>query len=66
MSSRALAALSIFLLAACSSLVVNQNAQQAEPFPPPKNEPPIITPGKTDSDPPSDAIVLFDGKDLSK
>lgn len=28
-------------------------------------EPPIVTPGKTDSDPPSDAIVLFDGKDLS-
>jgi hypothetical protein len=28
-------------------------------------EPPIITPGETDADPPSDAIVLFDGKDLS-
>jgi len=28
-------------------------------------EPPIITPGKTDADPPSDAVVLFDGKDLS-
>ena len=28
-------------------------------------EPPIVTPGKADSDPPSDAIVLFDGKDLS-
>jgi hypothetical protein len=28
-------------------------------------EPPVIKPGKTDSDPPSDAIVLFDGKDLS-
>src|SRR4051794_2595307 len=28
-------------------------------------EPPIITPGKTDADPPSDAIVLFGGKDLS-
>jgi hypothetical protein len=28
-------------------------------------EPPIVTPGKTDADPPSDAIVLFDGKDLS-
>ena len=27
-------------------------------------EPPIVTPGKTDSDPPSDAIVLFDGKNL--
>jgi hypothetical protein len=28
-------------------------------------EPPIVTPGKTDNDPPSDAVVLFDGKDLS-
>jgi hypothetical protein len=28
-------------------------------------EPPVVTPGKTNSDPPSDAIVLFDGKDLS-
>ena len=28
--------------------------------------PPIVTPGRTDSDPPSDAIVLFDGSDLSK
>src|SRR5437899_2992454 len=29
-------------------------------------EPKVVTPGKADSDPPSDAIVLFDGKDLSK
>ena len=35
------------------------------PFLPPKNEPPIVTPGKNNSDPPSDAVVLFDGKDLS-
>lgn len=28
-------------------------------------EPPVVTPGAKDSDPPSDAIVLFDGKDLS-
>jgi len=27
--------------------------------------PPVVTPGKTDAAPPSDAIVLFDGKDLS-
>ncbi len=27
--------------------------------------PPVVTPGRTDSDPPSDAIVLFDGTDLS-
>jgi Domain of Unknown Function (DUF1080) len=29
-------------------------------------EPKIVTPGATSIDPPSDAIVLFDGKDLSK
>ena len=29
------------------------------------NEPPVVTPGKTSADPPSDAIILFDGKDLS-
>jgi hypothetical protein len=29
-------------------------------------EPKVVTPGKGDSDPPSDAVVLFDGKDLSK
>jgi hypothetical protein len=28
-------------------------------------EPPVVTPGKTDNDPPSDAVILFDGKDLS-
>jgi hypothetical protein len=28
-------------------------------------KPPIVTPGATNSDPPSDAIVLFDGTDLS-
>jgi len=40
--------------------------QDPQPFPSPKNEPPIVTPGKTDQEPPSDAIILFDGKDLSK
>ena len=29
-------------------------------------EPKVITPGERPSDPPSDAVVLFDGKDLSK
>ena len=28
--------------------------------------PPVVTPGEKPGDPPSDAIVLFDGKDLSK
>ena len=29
-------------------------------------EPKLVAPGKTDADPPADAVVLFDGKDLSK
>ncbi len=29
-------------------------------------QPPIVTPGATDSQPPSDAVVLFDGQDLSQ
>jgi Domain of Unknown Function (DUF1080) len=28
--------------------------------------PPVVTPGKTDEDPPSDAIVLFDGRNLDE
>ena len=40
--------------------------QDAAPFPAPKTEPPIVTPGKTSADPPSDAIVLFDGKSLAR
>jgi len=60
-----LTSVSILALSA-SSLTAAKPQQQQPPFPPPKNEPAIVTPGKTDSDPPSDAIVLFDGKDLSK
>jgi len=40
-------------------------AQDPAPFPPPRMEPPIVTPGKTSADPPSDAVVLFDGKSLA-
>ncbi|TWU00170.1 hypothetical protein Pla108_11150 [Botrimarina colliarenosi] len=29
------------------------------------DQPPVVTPGETDRDPPSDAVVLFDGKDMS-
>jgi len=45
------------------------SAQQS-PKPNPKDTevwepvPPVVTPGATDSEPPSDAIVLFDGKNL--
>jgi hypothetical protein len=41
------------------------SAQDPQPFLPPKAEPAIVTPGATNASPPSDAIVLFDGKDLS-
>ena len=41
-------------------------AQEPGPFPAPKTEPPIVTPGKGSSDPPSDAIVLFNGQSLSR
>jgi hypothetical protein len=30
------------------------------------DKPPTVTPGETDAQPPSDAVVLFDGTDLSK
>ncbi|HXN76345.1 MAG TPA: DUF1080 domain-containing protein [Gemmatimonadaceae bacterium] len=41
------------------------SAQEPGPFPSPKTEPAIVTPGRTSADPPSDAIVLFNGRDLS-
>jgi hypothetical protein len=52
--------------AALALLAARASAQEPQPFPPPKTEPPIITPGRTSADPPSDAIVLFDGRDLSR
>lgn len=42
-----------------------QTPAEPGPFPPPKNEPQLVKPGKTTGDPPSDAILLFDGKDVS-
>ena len=66
MNFKLLAVLSILLLGGLGVVVVSKSMQNPEPFPAPKNEPSIVTPGKTDSDPPSDAIVLFDVKDLSK
>ena len=47
------------------SLALVQQPELPGPYPPPKEEPAIVTPGKTDNDPPSDAVVLFNGKDLS-
>jgi hypothetical protein len=50
---------------ACVAAPMALAAQNADPFPAPKLEPPIVTPGRTSADPPSDAIVLFDGKSLA-
>ncbi|HEY3745013.1 MAG TPA: family 16 glycoside hydrolase, partial [Gemmatimonadaceae bacterium] len=52
-----------FALAAASAGAAS--AQDPQPFLPPKAEPAIVTPGSTNANPPSDALVLFDGKDLS-
>ena len=41
-------------------------AQEPGPFPAPKSEPPVVTPGKSNADPPADAIVLFNGQNLSR
>jgi hypothetical protein len=48
-----------------SIAAVSQTMQELKPFDPPKKEPKVITPGEKPGDPPSDAIILFDGKDLT-
>ncbi len=45
-----------------SLVAISFAADDDKELPPPKDEPKVINPGP----PPSDAIVLFDGKDLSK
>src|SRR5688572_8903845 len=60
-------ALCILVTFFCVSIIA-QNRQGGDPklteywSPEPKK----VTPGKTQADPPSDAIILFDGKDASK
>lgn len=39
--------------------------EDMKPWDPPKKEPPVVTPGAAPGAPPSDAVILFDGKDLS-
>lgn len=57
-----------FLLSVTFILSVNMNAQNGDPkltevwTPVPK----VVTPGATSSDAPSDAIILFDGKNLNE
>lgn len=57
-----LLAANCFVLAACPVLLAQEGEYLTGIEWP---EPPIIQPGETDSAPPSDAIVLFDGNDLS-
>src|SRR5205085_4953996 len=55
--------LTLVTMGAAASLAM---AQDATPFPAPKTAPAVVTPGATNADPPSDAIVLFNGRDLSR
>lgn len=50
------------VLAATGTLIAWQEYKSGVVWP----EPVVVTPGASAADPPSDAIVLFDGKDLSK
>jgi hypothetical protein len=50
------------VLSGVASCSIGQEYQSGIKWP----EPPVVTPGKECGDPPSDAIILFDGKDLSK
>jgi hypothetical protein len=56
----------ILITSALPGVIMSQTTQEPAPFPPPNNEPPVVTPGQTNSVPPSDAVVLFDGKDMLK
>lgn len=53
-------------LVLCGSAMFAQEVfkQQPGPLGPPSKEPPVITPGKSCGEPPSDAVVIFDGKSL--
>jgi hypothetical protein len=46
------------------ALASSAAAQEPGPFPAPKTEPSVVTPGKNITDPPADAIVLFNGQNL--
>ncbi len=56
----------IFVISALSGVIMTQTTQEPAPFPPPNNEPTVVMPGQTSSAAPSDAVVLFDGKDMLK
>jgi hypothetical protein len=69
--SKLLTLASLFALTSCLSAQVS--SQQTAPAAPKPEDtevyepvPPVVTPGATESAPPSDAIVLFDGKNLDE
>lgn len=59
-----LTALAGIMLAGTAALS-QQQPTVTPPYESPKNEPRVVTPGTTPGAAPSDAIILFDGKDLS-
>ena len=60
----------LFILAVVSGFALNSYAQKRasdwKVHDRDRAQPSVVTPGDKPSDPPSDAIILFDGKDLSK
>ena len=56
--------LAVGFVALLGALPLQLPGQNPDAFPPPRQEPAIVTPGRTSADPPSDALVLFDGKSL--
>jgi hypothetical protein len=54
----------VLLVISCAG-VISQTMQELQPFPPPKEEPKVITPGAKPGDAPADATILFDGKNLN-
>jgi hypothetical protein len=60
--------LALAVLMAAVAMLPAQESAQANPKATEVWEPvpPVVTPGATDADPPSDAIVLFDGKNLGE
>jgi hypothetical protein len=57
---------SVFLTGLLVAPALVAGAQETQPFPAPKTEPRVVTPGRSNAEPPSDAIVLFNGTDLSR
>ncbi len=57
--------IAVAVVVCATSATSAQAPEAAPPYPAPKSAPPIVTPGVTNADPPSDAIVVFNGRDLS-